>query len=410
MKGRWVLTGAGLVSAGGDAPADLARSIAAGASLARPIPAAAWGGEDPAHPLAAAGIEQFDPKRYLQRRGLRDLSRTSQLTCAAAASLAETLAGVPPSDVGVALGSAWGSMKAVVDFEGQSTVKGGRLVDPLLFAETVANVPAGHLSVFFGWSAFNVTLSCGSSSGLEAVREAIGLLEEERALLAVAGGADELNLPILRVLQGGIPAGSEEEWSPFGASRRGPAGGEGSCLFVVEGRDSARARGVRPLAVVRAAAGAFAPSEDGEDGSLARRIASILNRALEEASLKPAAIDLFVASAAGDVAGDRAEAEAIAAVFGEGREGPPVIVPKGILGETWGAAAPLAAVAAVESMRTGRIPRAPRGYVPDPVLPRLNLPAEPLKRDVRNALVLGRSGTGHLSALVLSDTEGSDGS
>lgn len=409
MSGRWVLTGAGLVSAGGDAPADLARAIADGISLARPIPAAEWGGEDPAHPLAAAMIERFDPKRYVQRRGIRDLSRTSQLACAAAAPLAEALAGVPPADVGVALGSAWGSMKAVVDFEGQSPLKGGRLVDPLLFAETVANVPAGHLSVLFGWSAFNVTLSCGPSSGLEAMRQAIGFLEEGRALLAVAGGADELNLPILRVLHGESRADSAEQWSPFGAERRGPAGGEGGCLLVIEGRDSARARGIRPLAVVRAVAGTFVPSDDGEDGPPARRIASILEQALDEASLKPGAIDLFVASAAGDIAGDRAEAEAIADLFGEGGEAPPVMVPKGILGETWGAAAPLAAVAAVESMRTGLVPRAPRGLAPDPALPRLNLPAEPLKRDVKNALILGRSGTGHLSALVLSAAEGGDG-
>jgi 3-oxoacyl-[acyl-carrier-protein] synthase II len=129
---------------------------------------------------------------------------------------------------------------------------------------------------------------------------------------------------------------------------------------------------------------------------------------LDQIALEPRDVQLVAASACGSPEGDWVEARAIREVFGGGAEAPLVMAPKGILGETWGASGPLAAAAVIESMRTGRIPGRPRGFVPDPDLPPINMPPEPLARRVRNAVVLARTETGHLSALLLSEPEGND--
>jgi len=370
----------------------------------------------------AAPIAGFNVREHLDRRGLKDLSRTSQLACAAAAPLAAALDGMPASEVGVVLGSCWGSLPSIVDFEWETCTVPVRLVNPLLFAETVPNVPAGQISIQFGWSAFNLTVSSGPASGLAAIGEGLDLLAAGRAPVVVAGGADAINTAALRVLRADGVTAAGPGSRPFGLARSGAVGGEGACLFILESAERARARGARPLARLRAAAARFAPpretgpgprgsapgARESASGPRAEDLAAMLRDLLERAALGPRDVQLVAASACGSPEGDRAEAQAIHAVFGDGAEAPLVLAPKGILGETWGASGPLAAAAVIESMRTGRVPGRPRGFVPDPRLPPINMPPEPHARRVVNAVVLARTETGHLSALLLSEPEGRD--
>jgi len=230
----WVITGIGLVSAGGDSAEALHRALCD----AMPLPR-----DDDDARLPSVPIADFNVKEYIQRRGLKDLSRTSQLACAAASALAPGLEAEEPADVGVVLGTGWGSLRTVVDFEWEACTNKPRFLDPLLFAETVSNVPAGQIAILNGWSGFSLTVSCGPASGLEAIREAVVLLEEGRTPMAIAGGADELNLPALRVLRAdGLLAGSPESL-PFGRDRSGIVGGEGACLLLIESAEHARGAG-----------------------------------------------------------------------------------------------------------------------------------------------------------------------
>ncbi len=402
-----VVSGVGLVAAPGRSPQDLHLSLCRGVPCWPQDSAAPGGGALAAQP-SAAPIEGFNIREHLDRRGLKDLSRTSQLACAAAAPLAAALEGVPPSQVGVVLGSCWGSLSTVVDFEWETCTVPVRLVNPLLFAETVSNVPAGQVSIQFGWSAFNLTVSSGSASGLAAIREGAELLSSGRAQAVVAGGADAITLPALRVLGAdGVLAASRGS-RPFGLARSGAIGGEGACLFILESPDRARARGVTPMARLRCAVIGFAEPRDPDQGPRAEEVTPLLRDLLDQAALDPREVQLVAASACGSPRGDREEARAIHEVFGRGPEAPFVMAPKGILGETWGASGPLAAAAVIESMRTGRIPGRPLGFVPDPDLPPVNMPPEPLARPVRNAVILTRTETGHLSALLLQAPEERD--
>ena len=306
-------------------------------------------------PLVPAAIGGFDATRYMPRRGVKDLSRISQLACSAAAANARGLAGVPPGEVGIVFGSAWGSLATVIAFEREAHVQGARFVDPILFTETVSNVPAGQVAILYGWSAFNATLSSGTASGLAALRQAVQFLAEDRGAVAVAGGGDELDPRLMSALKA-------RGWS-------GPDGGEGACFLTIEGEAHAGSRGASALGSITATAERFG----GADADLMRAL-------IEGAGRKAADIDLVVLS--------DPDRRAVAEVFGDGKDAPAVVVPKTILGETWAASGSLAAALALEIMRTSMVPAV----------------SGPHRRDVANALIVDRADSGQQLGLALSRT------
>jgi 3-oxoacyl-[acyl-carrier-protein] synthase II len=346
VSGSFVITGAGLVTAAGDTEEAVFAALSARVSL-------------------AGAIEGFDPKRYVSRKGVKDLSRTSQLACSAAAGNARGIEGVPPGEVGVVLGTAWGSLTTVIGFEREAYVQGVRFVDPILFTETVSNVPAGQVAIHYGWSAFNATVSSGSASGLAGIRQAVQFLDEERGSVAVAGGCDELNAPLLRTL-------------PHGA-----AFGEAACFLTIERDEGARRRGARPLARIRGTASQFVPvAADAREA-----MGVLIRRVTERAGLALPDVDLVVSSACASNDRDGREAGAVLDVFGSRAADLPVLAPKSILGETWGASGALAVVIAIEAMRTSAVS------------------GESSCKSMRNALILDTTDSGHQLGAIVSLVE-----
>ena len=378
----WVVTGAGLISAAGDTPHELYSALRDGLPLA---------GDPP--PSGALPID-FEPKRYVDRKGLKDISRVSQLACAAASQLRAEMNGLPAEEIGVVFGSAWASLDTVVRFERETHLEGPRFVDPVLFTETVPNVPAGQLSIFFGWAALNATVAGDTAAGVEALARAIEFLEESRARVVVAGGGDELSPHLLRTLE------ADGKLARPDGQATGLLGGEGACVFTLESRASAAERGSRILGRIRGTTRRFVQASSGAPGVAE---AAALEELLGDCGLDGREIDLIVLSANGEPERDRTEAAAVRATFGE--SGPPVVAPKIVLGETWAAGGPIGLLVALASMRHEKIPAAPRNIARAPGLRGLDFPPAPLARRVRNALVLDCSGTGSVAGLVVSREE-----
>jgi 3-oxoacyl-[acyl-carrier-protein] synthase II len=304
----WVVTGSGLITAAGDAPRPVLDELARSAGGSRCERPARW------------PIPGFDIKRYVERKGASQLSRISQLSCAAASRLEPGLAGVPRTSVGVVLGTAWAGLASIVRFEHEAYREGPRFVDPILFTETVANVPAGHVSIAFGWSALNATVAAGAASGLEAVRLALEVLDEGRAEVVVAGGSDATEGHVV---------------DPQGA----PAG-EAACLLALESIEHARHRGA---AVLGRLLGLVVASLDHGDVERAARLARGL---LESAGLEPEDLRAVVCC------GGPLSLSVARAVLGS-RSGAELLAFQDALGQTWGAAGALGLALGMELLRGG---------------------------------------------------------
>lgn len=164
--------------------------------------------------------------------------------------------------------------------------------------------------------------------------------------------------------------------------------GEAAAVLVLEREASARARGIQPLARLKAwaincdARNFASPLESGE------RYAELVASCLEAANLKPAEIDYINAHGTGTLANDLMEARGLCRVYGESPQPRvPVSSVKGQLGHTLGAGGALEGLISTLAIRHGRIPaNTPVGALDEGF--DFELVTTPLNRPLNNVLSL----------------------
>lgn len=187
----------------------------------------------------------------------------------------------------------------------------------------------------------------------------------------------------------------DRAYLPFDAQANGHVPGEGGAILVVEDAESARRRGARPYGEIAGYGSTFDPAPgSGRERGLRRAI----ELALADAGADARDVDVVFADAAGVPEEDRAEAEALTAVFGT--RGVPVTAPKTMTGRLYSGAAPLDLAAAVLAIADGRIP--PTVNVRPVADYGLDLVTDaPRSAELRTALVLARGHGGFNSAMVV---------
>ena len=205
----------------------------------------------------------------------------------------------------------------------------------------------------FGIFSSVATISTACSSAANAFILGANLIRTGRAKIVVVGGCEcitkfHLNgfnsLMILDLTQ----------CKPFSANRAGLNLGEGASYIVLETPQSAKSRGVSPLAVLSGwgnACDAFhqtASSDDGEGAYLAMR------GALKMSGLKPSQIDYVNAHGTGTQNNDVSESAALKRIFEENL--PPISSTKGMTGHTTSASGAVEATICLLSLQSGLIP------------------------------------------------------
>jgi 3-oxoacyl-[acyl-carrier-protein] synthase II len=211
------------------------------------------------------------------------------------------------------------------------------------------------------------TVSSACSSGGLAIEQALRAVRGGEVDVALTGGADVLCLTTYSGFNA-LRAVAEGPCRPFRADRSGMSLGEGGAMLVLESLDHARARGGRALVELLGAGSSCdashmtAPHAAGEGAALA------IERALEDAGIGPAEIDLINAHATGTPLNDAAESAAFARAFGDRAGSIPVEATKGLLGHLLGTAGAIEAVAAVIGMLARAVHPTAGGDGVDPAL------------------------------------------
>ena len=400
---RVVITGAGLVSPLGDRPAEVHQALLDNRSG---LKAVTLFPTDGLPSRQAAEVAPFDEAACFGERNLRPLDRLGRLVVAAAQKALDAAGWTAESraatDVGLVLGTLFCGVHTIAEFDRRGLTRGPAHVSPLDFANTVINAAAGQTAIWHDLRGVNSTIAGGAEAGLQAIAYAAGLIRTGRAEVLLAGGADELCEEAFvgfartgRLCNGTPPV-------PFGAGRAGFALGEGAALLVLEEAEAAAARGAQILAEVAGWGESFDPTRGREAERHARAVARAVEQALHHAQIQPADIAFLSASANGSAAGDRAEADAIAAVFGEHAATLPTTAIKSMLGEALGASGAFQVIAALETLATGHLPGIAGLVTPEPGLP-LAVAAHPrrLSPGPRRARVDAVGFDGPCCALIL---------
>jgi 3-oxoacyl-[acyl-carrier-protein] synthase II len=408
---RVVITGAGVVSSLGDTPAGMHAALCEGRSGVSPVElfdtallGCPLGGE----------VKGFDAQRYLGRRNLRPLDRTSRLVASAAqlalddsGCTAEMRAG---HEVGLVLGTMFCSVHTISEFDRRALQAGPAYASPMDFSNTVINAAAGQTAIMHDLRGLNTTVSTGVTSGLQAIAYAAELIRVGRARALLAGGADELCFESFYGFdRAGLLCRSDGHEGhypiPFDARRNGSTLGEGAALLMLEDAESARERGARVLAEVSGAGCSYDCSRGRDVGKSVAAIARSMQLALFDAEMLPYQVECLSASANGSPGGDRHEALAVAEEFGCHTQRMPVAAIKAMLGETLGASGALQAVDVLETMRDGVLPGIPRFEEVEEGFGLALVGPASQSVDVSTALLNSVGFDGHVCSLILTRRE-----
>jgi 3-oxoacyl-[acyl-carrier-protein] synthase II len=340
---RVVITGVGLTAPNGNTLADFRRSLLEGRSGVSEYEVRYFG-------RTVAGVCQFDELRYQRRKELRRGTRAGSIGiyCAHEAIRDSGLdwENFDRSHAGIYIGV---TEHGNVETENEIHQLKQYNYDVQFWSHhhnprTVANNPAGEVSVNLGITGPHYTLGAACAAGNAGIIQGVQMLRLGECDMALAGGVSE-SIHTFGIFasfssQGALARHEDPTKAsrPFDMDRNGIVVAEGGCLFVLERYSDAAARGAKIYGEVIG----YAMNSDALDFVLPHpeRQADCIRLALRRAGLGPQDIDIVNTHATGTSSGDAQECQGMRMVFG-GCSGVFINNTKSYIGHAMGAAGAL---------------------------------------------------------------------
>ena len=359
----------------------------------------------------AGEISDFDAKVYLGPKGIRHIDRTSLLVSSGTvlaikdANLGNNT--YSEDELGIVVGSTYGSIDSISSFDFQSLREGPSYVNPMDFPNTVLNAPASRASIFCKATGLSTTISNGVTSSIDAIIYASDFLRMGRVRAVVAGGVHGLTHDIFwgahnsKILAGSKP-GTLEICAPFDKRRNGMVVGEASALVIMETLEDALKRNAHIYAEIKGYGTAFDPKMAvSKDYQIEGNKRAILN-AIKDANLTLHDISYISANAYSGVYGDAMETRVIKEVFGMRANLIPVTAIKSMTGECYDASGALQTIAALMSIKSNTISPTINYKERDAECDLDYVPNNSRTLPVKNVLINSFSRLGNNSSLIVS--------
>lgn len=363
-------------------------------------------------PVKIAANLAEEPTERIPRVQARRLDRCEQIALLAAraawadAGFAEPTdehTDVEPERLGVSIGTGIGGPVTLLAQDDLLEEHGIRKVSPLTVPMLMPNGPAAHVGIDLKARAGVHSPVSACASGAEGIANGFQMIQNGRADVVVAGGAEACIAPITIAgfAQARTVSTRNDEPSrasrPFDADRDGFVLGEGAGVVVLERAERAKARGARiygRLAGYGITSDAYHITGNHPEG--VGQIAAMSN-AITMAQLTSADIGHVNAHATSTVVGDIGEANAIRKAIGDQVV---VTAPKGALGHLVGGAGAVEGIITLLSLYHGIVPAT---LNLDNIDPRVELDVvsgEPRKVELSAAVSNSFGFGGHNTALL----------
>ncbi len=352
---RVVITGLGVITALGNTPDELCKSLEKGDCAVRYIPD--WEEYPELHSKVAAPVELSDAQqRSIPRIKRRSMGKLSKYAALASESAAQD-AGLSEGDlssgrVGCVIGSTMGSADALVNGI-TSFIYNKQLPDraSMSFFQSMSNTAVMNTSIYLGITGMTIAPSAACASSLQAIGIGRDLIATSQQDVVLCGGAEQVHagvtgcFDVLFATSTNHNDHPELASRPFHAERDGIVVGGGAGVVVLEEYERAKKRGAQIYAEIvgyATCASGIHVSQSDE-----RAISKCLALALSGSNTE---IGYVSCHGTATVHGDASEIAAVKKLLGENI---PLSSLKGNLGHTLGASGSIELVASLLMMREG---------------------------------------------------------
>lgn len=361
----------------------------------------------------ASELKNFDPAAYLDRKEIRKLDRFTQIALIAAEQAVKDArlqeASIDNERAGVIHSSGIGGLQSLCEelkgfYEGDGTPR----FSPFFVPKMIIDIAAGQIAMRFNFRGPNFAVVSACASSTNSILEAFNYIRMGKANLMLAGGSEsvinEAGIGGFNAMKALSERNDDPKTAsrPFDLDRDGFVIGEGAGTLVLEELGHALARNV-PIYAEVAGGGASAdahhitaPHPEGLGARL------VMQRALEDANMKPEDIDYINVHGTSTPLGDLAEVKAIQQIFGDAVYQLNISSTKSMTGHLLGAAGAVEAIASILAIRDGIIPPTINHFTDDPQFdPKINFTFNQAQKREVNAALSNTFGFGGHNASVI---------
>jgi 3-oxoacyl-[acyl-carrier-protein] synthase II len=393
---RVVVTGIGAITPIGNNLKEYWGSLTEGVSGAGPITLF-----DPTNfkTRFACEVKDFNPTEHIDRKQARKLDRFCQFAIIVA-DQAVNDSGLPVDKInGDRAGVIWGSgIGGMSTFYSESvnfgTGNGIPRFNPFFIPKLISDIPAGHISIKYGFRGPNYTTVSACASSTHALIDAYNNIKWNKADIFISGGSEAC---VLEPGIGGFNAmmalstrndDPKTASRPFDKDRDGFVLGEGGGALVLEEYEHAKKRGAKIYAelvgggMTADAHHITAPHPEGLGAK------NVMTCAINEAGINTEEIDYINVHGTSTPLGDIAEINAIVGLFKDHAYNLNISSTKSMTGHLLGAAGVVEAIACIMSVNKNVVPPTINHFERDEKIDeRLNLTFnESQERKVRHAI------------------------
>lgn len=359
----------------------------------------------------AGEVKDFEATKRLSAKTAKRMDLFSQYALYSAIEAMEN-AGLEPDNVvsedfGVIYGSGIGGLTTIQEQVIKMHDKGPKRVSPLFVSNSIINMAAGNLSIYFKAENISEAVVTACASATNAIGDAFEQIKLGRAQVMMTGGSEasvnEIGIAGFAALTALSKSTDPLKASmPFDVNRNGFVMGEGGATLILESLTHAQARNAPILAEIVGygrTSDAYHVTAPDPSGKGAKRA---MSQAISEAGIKPEDVGYINAHGTATKANDAGEARAIADLFGQD-----VLVSstKGMTGHLLGAAGAIEAVATIGALN-GQLPQNVGVYDQDPETPVTLVNADNAHQQVNYALSNSFGFGGHNAVIAFKRWEG----
>ena len=317
----------------------------------------------------ACEVKDFNVEDYLDRRDARRMDLYCHYAMASATQAlndSKLLEGenVDRNEIGVIYGSGIGGLHTFENEAGYyaKNEEKGPKYNPFFIPMMIADIAAGHISIKWGLRGPNYGVVSACATSTNALIDAFNYIRLGKATAIVTGGSEAAIFPAGVGGFNAMKAISTRNDSPatasrpFSASRDGFVMGEGGVTLIFEELEHALARGAKIYGEVIGggmSADAYHITASHPEGLGATLV---MERALEDAGIKPEDVDYVNVHGTSTPVGDKSEAQAILDVFGKHAYELNISSTKSMTGHMLGATGALEALFCIKACQEGIVP------------------------------------------------------